>query len=256
MYKFLVWAVLLAASFASNDARAEFRTLEGTAVYRERIALRPGAILEVELRDVSRSDARAAILASIAVRPTGQVPIRFRLLYDSALIDERMTYAVSAKLKFGNRVLFRSTSVHPVLTRGSPDRVEIEMVRMPMAKNSKNTRTSLFGATWLAEDIRGRGVIDNAQTTIAFQPDGAVAGSGGCNRFHGKAEIDGPHLKFGPLAATRKACIPALSDQEQKFFAVLSEVRQFQIKEPEGKLILKSGAGETLATLSKLKRAP
>jgi len=104
MYKFLVWGVLVAASFASNDAKAEFRTLEGTASYRERIGLRPGAILEVELRDVSRADARAPLLASIAVRPTGQVPIPFRLLYDSALIDERMTYAVSAKLKLGDRV--------------------------------------------------------------------------------------------------------------------------------------------------------
>jgi hypothetical protein len=44
-------------------------------------------------------------------------------------------------------------------------------------------------------------------------------------------------------------------DQEQRFFAMLSEVRLFDINELERKLFFKSGAGETLATFTKLQRA-
>jgi putative lipoprotein len=166
-----------------------------------------------------------------------------------------MTYAISAILKVGDRMLFRSTSVYPVLTRGFPNRVEIEMVKMPVANNSENTQTPLVGPTWLAEDIGGRGVIDNAQSKITFNPDGSMAGSGGCNSFRGNAEIDGARLKIGTLATTKKACVPALMDQERRFFAMLSEVRLFDINELDRKLFFKSGAGETLATFTKLQRA-
>lgn len=106
---------------------------------------------------------------------------------------------------------------------------------------SVSAGSGLFGGTWLVEDIAGRGVIDYAQSTISFDPDGTVSGSGGCNRFRGSATIEGNALTFGPLAATKKACVPALLDQEQKFFAGLADVQSFRLKGPY--LFLDDAAG-------------
>ena len=65
-----------------------------------------------------------------------------------------------------------------------------------------------------------------------FKTGGNVSGSGGCNRFHGAATIDGNTITFGPLAATRKMCVPALMDQEQKFFAGLADVKSYRLEGP------------------------
>ena len=88
----------------------------------------------------------------------------------------------------------------------------------------------LQGPTWLAEDIRGGGVIDNAQSTVAFAPDGKVSGSGGCNRLFGTATIAGDALTFSGIGTTRMACAPALMDQEQKFLGALGATRTYRFE--------------------------
>ena len=248
------WAGLLAGltaflAFAAGAAAAEFRTLEGSASYRERVAVPPGAVLEVELYDVSRQDAPAPLLSAIAIRAES-VPVPFQLLYDPAMIDERFSYAVTAKLLVDGETVFRSTSVHPVLTRGAPDRVEILMEKMGQGARATGGMPSLIGATWLVEDIRGGGVIDFAQTSIGFDERGGVHGTGGCNQFNGTAEVSGGALSFGPLAATRRACAEALMDQESNFFAALDAVKGYRFDGPF--LLLTDDAGNPLMRLTRL----
>src|SRR5262245_48511789 len=67
---------------------------------------------------------------------------------------------------------------------------------------------------WLAENIRGGGVIDRLQTILELGADGAISGTGGCNVMRGKATISGDTIAFGPIASTRKACSPAVMNQE------------------------------------------
>jgi putative lipoprotein len=159
------------------------------------------------------------------------------------MIDPRHTYAVSARIRFNEKILFRNALVHPVLTRDNPDRAEVMMEIMAASAEA----TKLFGVTWVAEDVGGGGVIDNARSTIAFAADGTVSGSGGCNSFSGRARVDGDRIEFGPLAATQKACVPALADQEQKFFKALAGTRMFAIDERTNKLILRDAGGIELA---------
>ncbi|MDK3072964.1 META domain-containing protein [Sedimentitalea sp. JM2-8] len=82
--------------------------------------------------------------------------------------------------------------------------------------------TEITGGVWRVEDINGRGTVDNAMTSLEFTPDGRVSGRGGCNQYTGSYTREGDTLTFGPLASTQMACVPALGDQEQKFFQVLS----------------------------------
>jgi putative lipoprotein len=103
------------------------KTLNGTLVYRQRIALPPQTEAVAKLVDVSRADAPATVIAETRFKTDGrQVPLPFRLEYDPARIDPRMHYAVAGELRVGERLLFINTTRHSVLTRGAPsDNVEI-----------------------------------------------------------------------------------------------------------------------------------
>ncbi|MCA9183966.1 MAG: heme-binding protein, partial [Planctomycetales bacterium] len=99
------------------------------------------------------------------------------------------------------------------------------------ASNEKGLSESnaLFG-NWLIEDIEGRGVVDNAQTTIQIARDCSITGSTGVNRYMAKATIEGKKIKIEPgPATTRAAGPPALMDQESKFLAALRRVATYRI---------------------------
>jgi heat shock protein HslJ/phosphoglycolate phosphatase-like HAD superfamily hydrolase len=104
---------------------------------------------------------------------------------------------------------------------------------------------------WLTEDINGRGVIDNAQSTLEIKADGAVSGDTSVNRYGGTAKIDGQKVEFGPLAMTRRAGPPALMDQEAKFTDALSKTASFRI-EKNGLLYLMDAAGKDLLRFSRM----
>jgi putative lipoprotein len=92
--------------------------------------------------------------------------------------------------------------------------------------------SALLGSEWLAEDIRGGGVLDRIQSTVMFGDDQAAYGSGGCNRFRGSATVSGQDLRFGPLASTMMACPPAVMDQERKFLDALEATRSYRFEGP------------------------
>jgi putative lipoprotein len=86
---------------------------------------------------------------------------------------------------------------------------------------------ALRNVTWVAEDIGGRGVVDRVQSTVRFGDDSRLTGSGGCNGMFGPYEAGTGTLRIGPIGATKKACPPAVMDQEGKFFAALEGARTY-----------------------------
>ena len=115
--------------------------------------------------------------------------------------------------------------------------------------DSMSEKHALTGTSWWVEDIAGKGVIDMSHTTIEFTDDGRVDGDTGCNRYFGSVEITETGVSFGPLAGTRKMCVPALMDQEQSFFQAMSSVSKWEIAET-GLLHLRDvdGAGQLRAS--------
>ena len=92
---------------------------------------------------------------------------------------------------------------------------------------------SLLGTEWLLEDLGGAGVLDRVQATLAFPEAGRVAGSGSCNRFTGSATIGtGGAFSVGQLASTRRACVPAVMDQETKYQKALESAERIAIEGP------------------------
>ncbi|MFN8520288.1 MAG: YbaY family lipoprotein [Chloroflexota bacterium] len=102
------------------------RTVTGSAMYRERIALPPGAAMEVLLEDVSRADAPAEVIASQRSEPVSP-PFRFALEVDPARIDPAHAYAVRVRVVVDGELWFLSDTSNPVLTRGAGDAVEIRL---------------------------------------------------------------------------------------------------------------------------------
>jgi uncharacterized lipoprotein YbaY len=106
-------------------------SVTGTVTYRERMALPANAVVQVSLQDISRADAPAVVLGEQTIETGGrQVPIPFAIPYDAATIDQRMTYAVRARITVDGQLMFTSTTANLVITRGHPTDVEIVVQRV------------------------------------------------------------------------------------------------------------------------------
>lgn len=229
-------------------ASAEDITVTGEVAYRERIALPPHAVLTVRLVDVSLADAPETVLGEQTVDPAGQVPIKFEIKVSPAVVHQNATYALQARISVDNQLWFINDERYAVdLLKPEPQKMMLKMVK----QGADATPPTLFDTTWLAEDIEGRGVIDNAQSTFSVAPDGKVTGSGGCNRFFAQAEVDGDKIKIGKAGATMMACAEALVDQERKFFAALEKAATFRICGEQGKLFLVDANGADIARFAR-----
>jgi putative lipoprotein len=115
----------MSAAPAGGGAAREPR-VTGTLTYLQRVALPPTAVVKVQLVDVSRADAPAVVLGEQVIEAGGrQVPFAFSIPYDPAKIDPRFSYAVSARIEDGGKLLFINDQRYPVLTRGAPAHVEM-----------------------------------------------------------------------------------------------------------------------------------
>ena len=110
---------------------------------------------------------------------------------------------------------------------------------------------SLNGIEWVAVAVDGVIPVVNPRPQLRWTAAGRVAGTGGCNAFVGKAVMADDSARFGPLAATGKACMTAPNGQEDRFFKALEETRKARID--NGELFLQDDAGKTLVRLVKAK---
>lgn len=236
---------LVATLLASTAALAAPQSLSGSVTYRERMALPPDAVLTVELRDVSLADAPALLLAETVIDPAGQVPVAYALDYDDDEILPGHRYALHARIIHGDRLLFITATHHGIFDETeNPTEILLERVADPAPAEAPT-------GSWILDEMRGEAPIQDAPASFDIAEDGTVSGTGGCNRMMGRAEIDGSTVLFGQLASTMMACPDAMMAQEQGFFAVLSETRQWQIDAQEGRLRLLDEAGEVIAVLSR-----
>ena len=75
-------------------------------------------------------------------------------------------------------------------------------------------------------------VINGTQITAAFDVDGQVAGSAGCNNYFASYETDGEGISIGPAGSTRMMCNePAgIMEQEGQYLAALETAARYRIE--------------------------
>ncbi|HET8625126.1 MAG TPA: YbaY family lipoprotein [Gemmatimonadales bacterium] len=198
--------------------------VRGTASYRERMALPPGAVLEVSLQDVSKADATAEVIGQARIENPGNPPFRFEIPYDPSRIDPRHRYAVRAQILVDGKPFFVTDRHYGVLTEGMGNEVDV-MLRKAVA--------SPAGAAKSPENIYWKLVqLGNTAITTSGKAEPhlmlssetrRVSGSGGCNRLMGGYELSGGRLKFGQMAATRMACLEGM-ETEKAFLDALGRV--------------------------------
>jgi putative lipoprotein len=88
-----------------------------------------------------------------------------------------------------------------------------------------------FTGSWRITAIAKAAAFDSSQTQFEFLEDGRVSSTVGCNRILGKPGIDGARIKFGPMAATRRACFGSVADLETRYLAALDAVRSWRVEE-------------------------
>ncbi len=107
------------------------------------------------------------------------------------------------------------------------------------------SNAALVGKEWVVEDIAGRGVIDDARATLLFGEDGRLSGDTSCNRYFADYQVDGTKLRIGNAGVTKRACAPAVMNQEQRFLDVFNAVDSYRI-DNTGTLVLSTSAGATI----------
>lgn len=166
--RFRLTVPALAALAWAACAPAWSGTVQGTAHYRERIALPPDAVFEAVLQDVSRADAPAEELGRARLAPAGQPPFRFEIAYEDAALRPGRRYAVRASVSQGGRLLFTTDRTYPVLDgRGAP--LKLLLVSARAVKPPRPALTGMF--SYLADAASITLCADGQQLPVAMEAD-------------------------------------------------------------------------------------
>ena len=106
---------------------------------------------------------------------------------------------------------------------------------------SATTTPGLEGTSWTLIEIDGREPAGDSVPTLAFDEEGNISGSAGCNTYFGTPTIEGSSISMGPLSTTRMACPGAAGLLETAFLAAMDEVDSYTI-DSQGRLVLEGGA--------------
>lgn len=217
------------------------KTISGEVLYRERIALPPNAVLMVEMADVSLADAPAAIVGKQVIDPAGQVPIKFAITFDPAVIRPNTEYALQARITVNDTLWFINDTrftVDPLAD--APLSLVLKMVRNTEAPPPGPT---IFDTVWIVEES-----TVNEVPTFTVKADGKVFGKGPCNNYFGTAELGDGTIAISGVGASMMACAPDVMDREKAFFETLRKAARFDVT--EGRLTLKDKDGNEILHFS------
>lgn len=120
-------------------------------------------------------------------------------------------------------------------------RVEMQEMAEPVVKAAAVVKD----VWWRAENIGGKGIIDNSEVTLMLGGDGKIGGKSGCNGYSANYQLTGDALKiFPPMIGTRMMCAPALMNQENAYRSLIEKAQLVSIT-PEGALVITSDGGAT-----------
>ena len=238
--------------FTLTAGTAMAQSIEGSATYRERMALPPAAVFEASIEDVSRADAPAETIARTRVPSPGNPPIAFTIPYDPARIQSNRRYVVRARILVDDKLVFTTDVATPVITSGHPTKVSLMLRRVAADQTpppaAVGTRL-LEGTYWRATELAGKptSTQDPKRDAYLQMQAGRVSGSDGCNRLTGSYQLNGDRVTFGQMAGTQMACVNS-SGKEGPFRDALKNASRVTVA--GDRLDLFDAAGTRLATFA------
>ncbi|MBI5567575.1 MAG: YbaY family lipoprotein, partial [Chloroflexi bacterium] len=124
-------------------------------------ALDSAAVIEVQLQDVSRTDAPAEVVSVQVITPAQTAAIPFTLYYNPYAIDPAHHYQLSARVTVSAEVLYENTEQYPVLTAGQLTDVALRAEALSIAAV---TPTATPTPTSTPAPVAGAGVLTGTIT--------------------------------------------------------------------------------------------
>ena len=118
----VVSIILIAALALMTAACGDRNAVTGTVTFNGDQAIPDGAVMEVQLRDVSYLDAAAPLIASQTIEDPGRFPVDFAVPYEPDDVDPRAVYGLQVSVTLNDRLIFINDTAFDVLTRGNPSR--------------------------------------------------------------------------------------------------------------------------------------
>lgn len=210
-------------------------TIAGTLTYRDRMALPDDSVVTVTLEDISLADAPAVKIAEITFTTEGyQVPLNFTLNYDTAKIDPKHTYSVSAKVYSNNELIRNTTDNYSVITNGAKtENLELILNLVNPEEDNTNATTStssddinkkvsanveIIGKTFNLISVNGKTIPNpNGTYKVTFEADRISAKF--CNGVGGEYTLRDNILSSPNMVSTEMYCTSpdGLMDAENIF---------------------------------------
>lgn len=119
----IVMILLLGSAFAQEAV------IKGEASYLERMALPQNAVFTATLEDVSLMDVPSVTLGRVAVSPVGQVPIVFKISYNTDDLKKGHRYSVRGKITVDEKLLFSTDTANMVFNGKDDSKLQLLMNR-------------------------------------------------------------------------------------------------------------------------------
>lgn len=107
------------------------------------------------------------------------------------------------------------------------------------------TTARLVDREWVVQDIAGQPALAGTPATLTFGRDNRLTGDTSCNSYFADYTADQSALSIGNAGVTKRACAPAVMEQEQRFLDVFNAVSRYRI-DATGALHLSTPAGATM----------
>lgn len=122
-----------------------------------------------------------------------------------------------------------------------------------LACNSSTTLSppETLPGSWLVESIKNKAVISQSTAQLTFGQKNNLSGSASCNNISTSYSLQNNSITFGPIATTRKMCLPALMEQESLLLQALAKVKRFQLNNGQLSMYDQQGSLQIKATRKK-----
>lgn len=222
--------------------------ITGQLAYRERIALPPGAQMELVVTDITNGEDKELIITRTQMAIADRsVPVPFTIDASKQNLPDGPLYGLRAFIKDANgTVLFRTSA--PFLLNLQNEAVNVGTLMLLQTTPDDRGILDIEGlqdGEWRVTQFNFDVAPAATAPTMTFGADGRMFGSSGCNRFNTQYTLNGTAISLGPVAATKMMCDPGLMEQERRLFEVLGSLNSVSLDQ-DGYLKLENAEGMNL----------
>lgn len=218
----VVWLVL-----APVGVMAQMETLSVTVSYRERIALPPGAELDLRILGTAHTDGLFGPIASQRFAMQA-VPMTVALTYDPQIVVTAAGYTLFAAIRTPDGArMFRAVRTFDT-TNPIPAAIDLLLAMPPETDGDAAVPRRISGIAWTVTEILGEPWPGHDPATLVIDDAMNVSVFGGCNRFRGRLPPSAGGLAFDQnMAGTLMACPGEIEQAERRFLSALGLVADY-----------------------------